>query len=90
MCATHAFGGTLLNEARFGFQRDSAWRGGQHVPRAAGFMASFGIDNFAAIGPDYEAFPFFSISGFDRSEAPWSFPGWCVKPGIQAGTNLCQ
>ena len=77
---THAFAGTLLNEARFGFQRNWAWRGGQNVPREAGFMASFGIDNFQAIGPEYEAFPFFGISGFgsvgDAATAPLRFPTW--------------
>jgi hypothetical protein len=80
---THAFTGTLLNEARFGFQRNWAWRGGKNVPRENGFMASFGIDDFEAIGPEFEAFPFFSISGFgsvgDAGYRPATFPDMVEK-----------
>lgn len=80
---THAFGDHLLNEARFGFQRDSAYRAGRDVPRAPGFMASFGIDNFAAIGPSYESFPYFSITGFgsvgDAGYRPATYPDMVEK-----------
>ena len=53
------------------------------MPREAGFMASFGIDNFQAIGPEYEAFPFFGISGFgsvgDAGYRPATYPDMVEK-----------
>lgn len=61
---THTFGPTLLNEARFGFQRDWDIRNCLSCPRSPGFMAGLGIKNFQALSPSREGVPVFSPSGF--------------------------
>ena len=80
---THTFKPTLLNEARFGFQRNWAERAGKNVPREPGFMKSFGIENFEAIAPNLESFPFMNISGFgsvgDANYRPATYPDMFEK-----------
>ena len=61
---THTFGAHLLNEARFGFQRDYDIADCASCPRAQGFQAGFGINNLKAVGPNYEGFPIFSFNNF--------------------------
>jgi hypothetical protein len=80
---SHTFSPTLLNEARFGFQRNWAERAGKNVPREPGFMKSFGIENFEAIAPDFESHPFMNISGFgsvgDANYRPATYPDMLEK-----------
>src|SRR2546422_349934 len=61
---THTFGPRLLNEARFSFQRNYDIAACEKCPRPPGFMAGFGINNFQALTPADEGFPFFGFSNF--------------------------
>lgn len=61
---THNFGPSLLNEARFGFQRDFGSRLCSTCPRSPGFMKDFGIKNLEAVGPAFEGHPLFQIRSF--------------------------
>ncbi len=61
---THIFGPRLLNEAHFSFQRNYDIAACIKCPRPAGFMASFGIQNFQALTPSDEGFPWFGLSNF--------------------------
>ncbi len=61
---THTFGAHLLNEARFGFQRNWQDTNCQKCPRGAGFVETFGVKNLRALGPELEGFPFFGFSNF--------------------------
>ncbi len=61
---THTFGGHLLNEAHFGFQRDYDIANCASCPRAAGFQEGFGIQNFTSVSPSFEGFPIFSFQNF--------------------------
>jgi len=61
---THTFGGHLLNEAHFGFQRDYDIANCESCPRAAGFQEGFGIQNFTSVSPSFEGFPIFSFNNF--------------------------
>src|SRR2546427_324474 len=62
---THTFGPRLLNEARIGFQRNYDIAACIKCPRSAGFMAGFGINNFQALTPSDEGFPWFGLANFD-------------------------
>ncbi len=62
---THTFGPRLLNEARFSFQRNYDIAACIKCPRPAGFMTGFGINNFQALTPADEGFPWFGFSNFD-------------------------
>jgi hypothetical protein len=59
---THTFGPRLLNEALFGFQRDTDIQNCASCPRPAGFMESFGIQGLAGLSPSLEGFPIFSFT----------------------------
>ena len=61
---THTFGPSLLNEALFGFQRDTDIQNCASCPRPSGFMAGFGINGLSGLSPSLEGFPPFEISGF--------------------------
>ena len=61
---THTFGGHLLNEAHFGFQRDYDIANCESCPRAAGFQEGFGIKNFTAVSPSFEGFPIFAFVNY--------------------------
>jgi hypothetical protein len=61
---TRNIGAALLNEARFGFQRDYSNVRCSSCPRAPGFMKSLGIENLQAISDEFEGHPLFSISEF--------------------------
>jgi hypothetical protein len=54
---THTFGAHLLNEALFGFQRDTDINNCASCPRPAGFMEGFGIQGLTALSPSLEGFP---------------------------------
>jgi Carboxypeptidase regulatory-like domain len=61
---THTFGAHLLNEALFGFQRDTDINNCASCPRPAGFMESFGIQGLTALSPSLEGFPPFGFVNF--------------------------
>ncbi len=61
---THTFGSHLLNEALFGFQRDTDIQNCASCPRPAGFMESFGIDGLTSLSPSLEGFPPFEFQNF--------------------------
>ena len=61
---THTFGAHLLNEALFGFQRDTDINNCASCPRPAGFMESFGIQGLSALSPSLEGFPIFGFVNF--------------------------
>ena len=61
---THTFGGHLLNEAHFGFQRDYDIADCASCPRAQGFQKGFGIQNFTSVAPSFEGFPIFSFANY--------------------------
>jgi hypothetical protein len=61
---THTFGARLLNEALFGFQRDTDINNCASCPRPAGFMEGFGIQGLSALSPSLEGFPIFGFSNF--------------------------
>jgi hypothetical protein len=75
---THIVGPHLLNEARFGFQRNYDISSCEKCPYPQGFMASFGISNFQALSPSLEGFPFFGFNNFsgfgDQGYAPTVSP----------------
>ncbi len=76
---THTFGPRLLNEALFGFQRDTDINNCASCPRPAGFMENFGIQGLTALSPSLEGFPpfeFVNFSGRWRLQLP---------PGHQPG-----
>jgi hypothetical protein len=61
---THTFGAHLLNEALFGFQRDTDINNCASCPRPAGFMEGLGIQGLSSLSPSLEGFPIFSFSNF--------------------------
>jgi hypothetical protein len=61
---THTFGPHLLNEALFGFQRDTDINNCASCPRPAGFMEGLGIQGLSALSPSLEGFPPFEFSNF--------------------------
>jgi hypothetical protein len=61
---THTFGAHLLNEALFGFQRDTDINNCASCPRPSGFMEGFGIQGLGALSPSLEGFPIFGFSNF--------------------------
>ena len=61
---THTFGPRLLNEALFGFQRDTDINNCSSCPRPAGFMENFGIQGLTALSPSLEGFPPFEFVNF--------------------------
>jgi hypothetical protein len=56
---THTISPNLLNDARFGFQRDTAFfLCGANCPRPSGFLESLGVENLRSVGGSrFEAFP---------------------------------
>lgn len=70
---THTFGPTLLDEARFGFQRDFQNFNCLGCPRPAGTIAGFGIGNLTGFGPITESNPSFNFSGFSAQGGGGSF-----------------
>ncbi len=58
---THTFGPRLLNEALFGFQRDTNIQNCASCPRPAGFMESFGVQGLAPLSPSLAGFPIFGF-----------------------------
>jgi hypothetical protein len=80
---TRNFGSALMNEARFGFQRNYSTAACGTCPRAPGFMESFGVENLKAFGSDFEGHPFFTISRFsgigDRTYRPLTYPDMVEK-----------
>jgi len=61
---TRTFGANLLNEARFGFQRNNPDENCENCENNPGKLAGFGINGLSALGPDMEGSPFVSFSGF--------------------------
>jgi hypothetical protein len=59
---THTFGPRLLNEALFGFQRDTNIENCASCPRASGFMEAFGIQGLAPLSASLAGFPIFGFS----------------------------
>jgi len=62
---THTFSSNLLNEWRFGFQRNWLDSNCEACPRAPGTMASFGIKNLVPVVPPSEGYPYFGMVNFD-------------------------
>jgi len=60
---THTFGPHLLNDARFGFQREYDLVNCEKCDRPAGTLASFGIQNLVG-SPLLEAIPYFGFANF--------------------------
>jgi hypothetical protein len=75
---TRTIGPHLLNEARAGFQRDYDISSCASCPYPSGFMAGLGIQNFQALTPSLEGFPFFGFNNFsgfgDQGYAPTISP----------------
>jgi len=75
---THTFSPNLLNEGRFGFQRNWLDSNCEACPRAAGYMASFGITNLVPVVPPSEGFPLFGLVNFatigDSNNRPLTSP----------------
>jgi hypothetical protein len=75
---THTFSPSLLNEARFGFQRNWLDSNCEACPRAAGYMASFGVKNLVPVVPPSEGFPLFGLVNFatvgDSNNRPLTSP----------------
>jgi hypothetical protein len=71
---THTFGPSLINDFRAGYQTDYLKYSCQNCPRAAGTLASFGIDGLAASSPGFEEYPNVTFANF----ASWGdgFPGY--------------
>ena len=59
---THIFGPRVLNQALFGFQRDTDIENCISCPRAAGFVEAFGINGLAPLSASLAGFPLFSFS----------------------------
>jgi carboxypeptidase family protein len=59
---THTFGPRILNEALFGFQRDTNIENCASCPRPAGFVEAFGIQGLAPLQPSLAGFPIFGFS----------------------------
>ena len=59
---THTFGPRLLNEALFGFQRDTDIQNCASCPRPSGFMEGFGVRGLAGLSPSLEGFPIFGFT----------------------------
>jgi hypothetical protein len=59
---THTFGPRVLNEALFGFQRDTNIENCASCPRPAGFMEAFGIQGLAPLQPSLAGFPNFQFT----------------------------
>ncbi len=59
---THTFGPRLLNEALFGFQRDTNIQNCTSCPRPAGFMEAFGVQGLAPLSASLAGFPIFGFS----------------------------
>jgi Carboxypeptidase regulatory-like domain len=74
---THTFGPSMVNEFRLGFDKSTNVIG-PPAPRAAGFLAGFGINGLSAPAPNLEFYPDFSMSGFagvgDYEYAPLNIP----------------
>jgi hypothetical protein len=64
---THTFGPRVLNEALFGFQRDTNIQNCASCPRPAGFMEAFGIQGLAPLQPSLAGFPIFAFSNGTQS-----------------------
>jgi hypothetical protein len=61
---THTFGPHLLNEARFGFQRNWDFVNCESCPRGPNFTESFGISGLHALSPIQEDMPWFGLVNF--------------------------
>lgn len=74
---THTFGPHLLNEARFGFQREVDSTQCKACPLRPGTIAGLGIKNLTALSPALEGLPFTAISNFTNlgDNAPLRLPG---------------
>jgi len=59
---THTFGPRVLNEALFGFQRDTDIQDCASCPRPSGFMEGFGVSGLAGLSPSLEGFPIFGFT----------------------------
>ena len=59
---THTFGPRVLNEALFGFQRDTNIQNCASCPRKAGFVEAFGIQGLAPLSASLAGFPIFGFS----------------------------
>jgi hypothetical protein len=59
---THTFGPRLLNEALFGFQRDTNIENCASCPRPSGFMEAFGVQGLAPLSASLAGFPIFGFS----------------------------
>jgi hypothetical protein len=75
---THTLSPDLLNEARFGFQRNWLNSNCQACPRAPGYMEGFGIKDLVPVVSDSEGFPLFVPTGFaaigDNNNQPLTSP----------------
>ena len=71
---THAFGPTLINDVRVGYQHDYLFLSCASCPRPRGTLGSFGIDQLAAPRADLELYPNFTFANY----ATWGdgFPGF--------------
>lgn len=74
----HTFSPNLLNDARFGFQRNWLESNCEACPRATGYMESFGINNLAPAYPGSEGFPLFVPTNYatvgDTNNRPLTSP----------------
>ncbi|HXP11970.1 MAG TPA: carboxypeptidase-like regulatory domain-containing protein [Acidobacteriaceae bacterium] len=59
---THTFGPRLLNEALFGFQRDTNIENCASCPRPSGYMEAFGVQGLAPLSASLAGFPIFGFS----------------------------
>ena len=69
---THTFGPRLLNEALFGFQRDTNIENCASCPRPAGFMEDFGVQGLSASFAFSRRFP--DHSDFPMAPLVWVIP----------------
>jgi hypothetical protein len=71
---THIFSPTLINDFRIGYQKNYLRYSCRGCPRAAGTIASLGINNLTAVRPDLEEYPNFTFSNF--ASLGDGFPGY--------------
>ena len=80
---THTFSPTLLNEARFGFQRNVEHTDCEGCPRAAGTIAGYGVAGLVGFGPLTQSNPAVSFSAISGQGGGGSFSSYSgVGDGI--------
>jgi len=80
---THTFDANLINEALFGFQRNTDRVNCKQCPRPSGTLANLGIQNLTALSPALDGLPYFGLTTFsgvgDSNYRPISSPDMVEK-----------